>query len=432
MLEAVFRLRAHGTTVSRELAAGSATFLTMAYIIVVNPGILADTGMDRGALITATILASAIGTLLAGLWANVPFAMAPGMGLNAFFAYSLVIGEGVTWQTALGVVLVSGVVFGVLTLAGVRRHVIAAIPRELRLAIAAGIGLFITFIGCRNLGLIVDDPATLVALGRLDVSVALGLAGLLLIAVLEIRRVRGAILIGIVAVTGLGILLGEVDLPGRIVGPPPSLAPIALQMDLGAALQLGMWGAIFSFMFVDLFDSVGTVVACSYEAGLVGEDGQIARIDRVLEADAAATVIGALLGTSTTTTYIESGAGIAAGGRTGLASVATGVLFLAALVITPLVSIVPAFATAPALITVGVFMFRNVARVDFSRLESGIPAFLTIVLMPLTSSISTGLAFGFVAHVVAMVAAGRGRGVHPVMWGIGTLAVLDIVLTAVG
>jgi len=430
MLERLFKLQAAGTTASRELTAGAVTFLTMAYIIFVNPNILGETGMDRGALITATILAGAIGTLLAGLWANVPFAMAPGMGLNAFFAFSLVIGRGVTWQTALGVVFVSGAIFFILTLAGVRKYVIAAIPLELRLAIAAGIGLFITFIGCQGLGLIVDDPATLVSLGRFDTPVVLGLAGLLLIAVLEIRRIKGSILIGIVAVTILGIACGEVGMPERVVSAPPSLAPIFLQMDLGAALKLGMWGAIFSFMFVDLFDSVGTIVACSYEAKLVREDGRIERIDRVLEADAAATVIGAVLGTSTTTTYIESGAGIAAGGRTGLASVATGVLFLAALVITPLVGIVPGFATAPALITVGVFMFRNVARIDFTRLECGIPAFLTIILMPLTYSISMGLAFGFIAHIVAMAAAGRTRAVHPVMWGIGTLAVLDIVLTS--
>jgi AGZA family xanthine/uracil permease-like MFS transporter len=301
----------------------------------------------------------------------------------------------------------------------------------LRLAIAAGIGLFITFIGAQSLGLIVDDPATLVALGRLDTSVVLGLVGVLLIAVLEIRRVKGSILMGIVAVTVLGMVFGEVDLPAGVIGTPPSLAPIFLQMDVMAALKLGMWGAVFSFMFVDLFDSVGTVVACSYEADLVREDGSIERIDRVLEADAVATVIGAVLGTSTTTTYIESGAGIAEGGRTGLASVATGVLFLAALFFTPLVGIVPAFATAPALIIVGVYMFRNVARIDFSRHESGIPAFVTIILMPLTYSISMGLAFGFLTHIVAMLAAGKGRAVHPLMWVIGALAVLDIVLTAV-
>ena len=432
MLEKLFKIEARGSTVSREAAAGVTTFLTMAYIIFVNPNILGATGMDKGALITATILASALGTLLAGLWANVPFAMAPGMGLNAFFAFSLVLGKQVTWQTALGVVFISGVIFLVLTLAGVRRHIVAAIPLELRLAIAAGIGLFITFIGTQNLGLIVDNPATLVSLGTLNTPVILGLVGLLVIAVLEIRKVRGAMLIGIVLTTVLGVIFGQVSPPERFIDSPPSIAPIFMQMDLGAALRWGMWGSIFSFMFVDLFDSVGTIVACSYEAKLVKEDGSIEGIDRVLEADAVATVAGAVLGTSTTTTYIESGAGVAAGGRTGLANVFTAMLFLAALVVTPLIGMVPAFATAPALIMVGVAMFRNVSRIDFKNMEIAVPVFLTIILMPLTYSISMGLAFGFLASIVASVAAGKARRVHPVMWAIGVISVLEIVLAATG
>ncbi|MEN8006532.1 MAG: NCS2 family permease [Candidatus Krumholzibacteriota bacterium] len=432
MLERIFKLRDHDTNVSRETAAGVTTFLTMAYIIFVNPNILGAAGMDTGAVITATILAAAFGTLLAGLWANVPFAMAPGMGLNAFFAYSLVLGRQVSWQTALGVVFISGIAFLALTLLGVRKYVVAAIPVNLRLAIAAGIGLFITFIGLRNLGLIVDDPATLVALGPLGVPVLLGLAGLLVIIVLEIRGVRGSILLGILTTTLLGMVCGQVGWPDAVMSPPPSLAPVLFRMDLGGALQWGMWGAIFSFMFVDLFDSVGTIVACSYEADLVAEDGTIAKLDRVLEADAISTIAGALLGTSTTTTYIESGAGIAAGARTGLANVVTAGLFLVALLFTPLIGMVPAFATAPALIVVGVFMFRNVAVIDFRSFELGAPAFLTIVLMPLTSSISMGLAFGFVAHIIASVAAGRARAIHPVMWFVGVFSVLEIVLAALG
>ena len=430
MLERIFKLRDHGTTPSRETAAGITTFLTMAYIIFVNPNILGSAGMDKGAVITATILASAFGTLLAGLWANVPFAMAPGMGLNAFFAFTLVLGRQVSWQTALGVVFISGIAFLALTLLGVRKYIVAAIPVNLRLAIAAGIGLFITFIGLRNLGLIVDDPATLVTLGPLDAPVLLGLTGLLVIIVLEIRGTRGSILLGILAATLLGMAFGQVGLPDAVMSSPPSLAPVLFKMDLGGALQWGMWGAIFSFMFVDLFDSVGTIVACSYEAGLVAEDGSIAKLDRVLEADAISTIAGALLGTSTTTTYIESGAGIAAGGRTGLANVVTAGMFLAALLFTPLIGMVPAFATAPALIVVGVFMFRNVALIDFRSFAHGAPAFLTIILMPLTSSISMGLAFGFVAHIVASAAAGRARGIHPVMWFVGAFSVLEIVLAA--
>lgn len=429
MLEKLFKLTASGTTVGREVTAGTTTFLAMAYIIAVNPDILAVTGMDHGALITATILAAAFGTLLAGLWANVPFAMAPGMGLNAFFAYSLVLGRQVTWQTALGVVLVSGVVFLVLTVLGVRRHIVAAIPPPLRLAIAAGIGLFIAFIGFQKLGLVVDDPATLVALGHLDRTVVLGLVGLATIAVLQIRRIPGAMLLGIVLTTVLGIAFGVVPLPERWVAAPPSLAPILLQMDVAGALTWGLWGAVFSFMFVDLFDSVGTILACSHEAGLIREDGSVRRLDRVLEADAVATVAGALMGTSTTTTYIESGAGIAAGGRTGLASVVTAVLLATALVLTPIVAIIPSFATAPALVMVGVAMFRNVSRIDFTRVEDGLPAFLTIVLMPLTYSISMGLACGFVAWIVMAVARGRSRRIHPVTWGIGVFSFVDIVLS---
>ena len=431
MLDRFFKLRAQGTTAGREIAAGATTFLTMAYIVLVNPDILAAAGMDQGAVITATILAAAFGTLLAGLWANVPFAMAPGMGLNAFFAYSLVLGRGVSWQTALGVVFVSGVVFLLLTVLGVRRHVVAAIPAELRLAIAAGIGLFIAFIGLQKLGLIVDNPATLVGLGAFSTPVVLGLVGLALTVLLQIRSVPGALLLGIALTTALGVVFGEVAVPARLVGPPPSLAPILLQLDLVGALRWGLWGAVFSFMFVDLFDSVGTIVACSYEAELVREDGTIERLDRVLEADAVATVAGALLGTSTTTTYIESGAGIAAGGRTGLTSVTTAMLWLATLVVTPLIGMVPGFATAPALIMVGILMFRNVARIDLTRLDLAVPAFLTMVLMPLTYSIATGLAFGFVAYILTAVAVGRWRQVHPVMWGVGVLSVLDIVLAGV-
>ena len=323
---------------------------------------------------------------------------------------------------------VSGVLFLLLTLAGARRYIIAAIPVELRLAIAAGIGLFITFAGARSLGLVVDNEATLVGLGSFSRPVFLGLTGLMAIVLLEVRKVRGAILIGIVLTTVLGAVLGEVSLPGRVVSSPPSIAPLLLQMDIIAALKWGMWGAIFSFMFVDLFDSVGTIVACSYEAGMVRDDGTIEGIDRVLEADAVATVVGAALGTSTTTSYIESGAGIAEGGRTGLCNLVTGVLFLAALFFTPVIGVVPAFATAPALIIVGVYMFRNVAEIDFRDMAIGVPAFLTIILMPLTNSISTGLAFGFIATVAAAIGAGRARRLHPAMWLIAAMSVVDLAL----
>jgi AGZA family xanthine/uracil permease-like MFS transporter len=432
MLEKVFELKARGTNVRREIVAGAVTFLTMSYIMFFNPDIMSKTGMDKGALISATILAAAFGTLLVGLWANVPFAMAPGMGLNAFFTYTLVLGDKISWQQALGVVFLSGAVFLLLTLVGAREKIVAAIPLSLRLGAAAGIGLFITFIGLKNLGFIVASPATLVKLGAIDAKVGLGLLGLAVMGVLTVRKIRGAILIGIITATVVGAFVGLVDVSvlgeSGVVSAPPSIAPIMLKLDILGAMRLSLIGAIFSFMFVDLFDSVGTIVACSHEAGLIDRNGGIRKINRMLEADAIATVAGAMLGTSTTTTYIESGAGIAEGGRTGLASVVTGLLFLAALFVTPLIGIVPSFATAPALIMVGVFMFRSIGKIDMSDFCTALPAFLTIILMPLTYSISTGLAFGFVSHIVLSVAAGRGRSIGTVMWIIGALASADIMI----
>ena len=384
--------------------------------------------MDKPALITATCLAACFGTLLAGLWAKVPFAMAPGMGLNAFFTYTLVLGQGITWQTALGVVFVSGVVFLILTLAGIREKVVAAIPLSLRIATAAGIGLFITFIGLKNLGLVVDHPATLVSIGELTRPVLIGLGSLILITILEIRKVKGSILIGIFSATIAGILTGEVHLDA-IFSAPPSLAPLAFQLDILGALQWGLAGAIFSFMFVDLFDSIGTIVACSYEAGHVKEDGSIKNIDKVLEADAVATIAGALIGASTATTYIESASGIADGARTGLASVVTGCLFLLGLFCAPLIGAVPAFATAPALIIVGVFMFRCIKQIDFFDFKTAVPAFLTMILMPLTFSIATGLAIGFLSYVIIAVCCGDMKKISPVMWGVGLLSAINLAIT---
>lgn len=429
ILQKLFKLYLLKTNVRLEAIAGSTTFLAMSYIIFVNPDILSATGMDKGALITATILASVLGTLLAGLWANVPFAMAPGMGLNAFFAYSLVIGQKVSWQTALGVVFVSGIAFFILTLCGIRSKVVDAIPVYLRLSIAAGIGLFIALIGFQHLGLVVKNDATMISLGSISKPVMLGLVGLLITAVLEVRRIKGAILLGIIATTGLGLVFVDtVSMPEKVFSLPPSIAPIFFKLDIIGALKWGMWGAIFSFMFVDLFDSVGTIVACSYSADLVKDDGSIDRLDRILEADAVATVAGALLGTSTTTTYVESGVGIAEGGRSGLANLFTAILFFLALFVTPIIGIVPSFATAPALIIVGVYMFKHIKEIDFKDFEVAVPAFLTIVLIPLTYSISTGLSFGFIAHLLMKVSAGKIRDIHPVMWGIGAFATLNLIL----
>lgn len=425
----LFKLAENGTTVRSEIIGGITTFLTMAYIIFVNPMILSDAGMDKPALITATCVAAALGTLLVGLWANVPFAMAPGMGLNAFFTYTLVMGEELSWQTALGVVFVSGVAFLILTVAGIREKVVTAIPLSLRIATAAGIGLFITFIGLKNMGLIVDNPATLVSIGALSQPVIIGLLALVLITVLEIRKVKGSILIGIAAATIAGTLLGEVSMPEAVCSVPPSLAPIAFKLDILGALQWGLIGAIFSFMFVDLFDSIGTIVACSYEAGHVEEDGTIKRIDKVLEADAVATVAGSLLGTSTTTTYIESASGIADGARTGLSAVVTGVLFLIALFFAPLIGVVPGFATAPALVIVGVFMFRNIKQIDFTEMKTAVPAFLTMILMPLTFSIATGLTVGFLSHLIISIFCGDAKKISLVMWVVGLLSAVNLIVS---
>ncbi len=432
-----FELEKHNTSVKREFIGGLTTFLTMAYIIFVHPDMLSMTGMDKGALITVTCLASAIGTLLVALWVKAPLAMAPGMGLNAFFTFTLVLNEknGVSWETALGVVFLSGVFFLILTLTGVREKIINSIPLSLRLAVGAGIGLFITFIGLKNLGLVVASPATLVTMGEFSRPVILGLFGLILITVLEVRKIPGAILIGIVATYVLGIITGEVTLIQEnktviesIVSLPPSLEPILFKLDILGALKLSLVGAIFSFMFVDLFDSVGTIVACSYQADRIDKDGNIEDIDKILEADAAATLIGSCLGTSTTTTFIESASGIAVGARTGLASLFTALFFLLALFFAPIIGSVPTFATAPALVVVGVFMFRIIKEIDFSDFEVAVPAFLTIVIMPLTYSISNGISIGFISYLIIMIASGDIKKVSPLLWIISGLAVLNLVL----
>jgi AGZA family xanthine/uracil permease-like MFS transporter len=424
----MFKLKENNTNIRTEVIGGFTTFLTMAYIIFVNPMILSEAGMDKPALITATCLAACVSTLLVAFWAKVPFAMAPGMGLNAFFTYTLVLGQGLSWETALGVVFVSGVAFLILTLAGIREKVVSAIPLSLRIATAAGIGLFITFIGLKNLGLVVDNPATLVSIGPLTRPVLIGLCALILITILEIKKVKGSILIGIFSATAAGILFGEVHLDA-VFSAPPSLAPLAFQLDILGALKWGLAGAIFSFMFVDLFDSIGTIVACSYEAGHVEEDGTIKHIDKVLKADAVATIAGSLMGTSTTTTYIESASGIADGARTGLASVVTGCLFLVGLFCAPLIGAVPAFATAPALIIVGVFMFRNIKQIDFIDFKNAVPAFLTMILMPLTFSIATGLTVGFLSYVIIAVCCGDLKKISPVMWVVGLLSAINLAVS---
>jgi len=428
LLEKLFKLQQRSTTVRTEALAGVTTFLTAAYIVFVHPAILSRAGMDQGALTTVTCLVAAIATGLIALWANAPLMMAPGMGLNAFFTYSLVLGQGVAWPTALGVVFISGVMFLVLTWVGVREKVARAIPTSLRLATSVGIGFFIAFIGLQNLGLIVKSDAVLVQLGSFSPAVMLGLGGLILAVILEIRRVRGAILLAIIATTLVGILVGQAPLPEGVIAAPPSLAPLAFRLDILGALKLSLWSSIFSFMFVDLFDSLGTMLAVSREAGLTDDHGEVHNLSQMLQADAWATIFGALLGTSTTTTFIESASGVADGGRTGLTSIVTAGCFLLAMFFTPLIGAVPAFATAPALILVGIFMMRGISQIDFYNFEEAAPAFLTFILMPLTYSIATGLAFGFVTFVLIKLLLGKARELNPFLIGAAIFSLISLLI----
>lgn len=425
-MEKFFKFKQYNTTAKQEIIAGITTFLTMAYIVFVNPVMLSATGMEKGALITATCLSAAIGTGLTGLWVNAPFAMAPGMGLNAFFTYTVVMGQGATWQEALGVVFLSGVVFVILTVTGVRKALIEAIPTEMRLAVGAGIGLFIAFLGMQTMGLIVANPATLVGLGQFTTPVILGVIGFTVMAFLEVKRMKGGILLGIVVTTILGIILGEISVPTAIVSMPPSVMPVAFKLDIMGALRPALLGSIFSFVFVDLFDSLGTLLACANEAGLIDKNGKVDKIDKILEVDAASTMIGSVLGTSTVTTFVESASGIAAGGRTGLTAVTTAVLFILTLFFSPIIGVVPGFATAPALIVVGVFMFKNLLDIDLRNLETAIPCFLTIIMMPLAYSISIGIAFGFISYVAIKIFVGKANTVKPILWVVAVFSFLEV------
>jgi len=428
MLDRFFHLKEKNTSIRKEFIGGVTTFLTMAYIIFLHPNMLAETGMDKQALITVTCLASFAGTFLVALWANVPFALAPGLGLNSFFTYSLVLGMGIDWPTALGVVFISGILFLLLTFLGFREKLANAIPPSLRLAVPAGIGLLIAFIGFQNMGLIIKGENTILKLGSLNGTVLMSLGGFLLIIFLELKKIKGSILVGILFILFISIFLGYVHPPEAFFSTPPSMYPIAFQLNIGKALSIGLMGAIFSFLYVDLFDSLGTVIGCAYEADMVDKDGKIPKLDKILGSDAIATMIGSLIGTSTITTYVESASGIAAGARTGLASIFTAILFLFALFFAPVIGIVPGYATAPALIIVGIYMFKNIVNINFTRLTEGIPAFLTIILMPFTSSISTGLAFGFISYILLEVLTGNYRKISLILWIIGLLSTLNLII----
>jgi adenine/guanine/hypoxanthine permease len=423
-LERYFEFQQLGAAWRTEILAGCTTFMTMAYIVFVNPAILHETGMPLAAVTAATCLSAAIGSFLMGGFARYPIALAPGMGLNAYFTYSVVLKMGIPWQAALGAVFLSGVAFLLLTALGIRQLIIAAIPFELYAAVAAGVGLFIAFIGFRNSGIILPDPATTVTLGHLNTrSTALALFGLILIAALMAWRVRAAMLIGILATTVIGLLTGVAKWAPQTYH-LSDLAATAGKLDVGATLRLGFVEIVFVFLFIDLFDNIGTLVAVGKKANLFDKAHQIPRVNRILFSDAAATVVGSLTGTSTVVSYIESAAGVAAGGRTGVTAIVTGILFLAALFVAPVVGAIPAAATAPALIIVGSLMVGVLAEIEWQDPEIAIPAFLTMMTIPLTFSIANGLAFGFTAYTLLKVLRGKFRQVN---WFVYALTLLFVV-----
>ncbi|WP_421709843.1 NCS2 family permease [Algihabitans sp.] len=407
MLEKFFDLRGHGTTVKTEVIAGITTFLTMAYIAFVNPAILSDAGMDFGAVFVATCIAAAVGTLIMGLYANYPIALAPGMGLNAFFTYGVVLGMGHTWQVALGAVFLSGILFVILSILPVREWIINAIPKGLKMAISAGIGLFLGIIALKNAGIVVDHPATLVTIGDLTAWPALlALVGFAVMVALDRLRVPGAVIIGILAITAIGVLLGVSEFKG-IVDLPPDPSPTFLQLDLAGAFKIALLSVVFTFLFVDLFDTAGTLIGVAHRAGLLDPDGKLPRLRQALMADSSASVLGAAIGTSTTTSYIESASGIKAGGRTGLTAVVVALLFLLTLFFAPLAGTVPAFATAPALLFVACLMTRGLAEIDWEDVTEYAPAVLTALSMPLTFSIAHGIGLGFIAYAAVKILTGR-------------------------
>ncbi|MBP7579944.1 MAG: NCS2 family permease [Vogesella sp.] len=426
MLESFFKLKEHGTDVKTEVIAGFTTFLTMAYIVIVNPAILSITGMDFNAVFVATCLAAALGTAIMALVANYPIALAPGMGLNAYFTFTVVKGMGVPWEAALGAVFISGIVFLAVSLFKVREAIVNAIPQSLKFAISAGVGLFLAIIALKNAGVVVDHPATLLTMGNMhDPKVLLAILGFFIIVALEYRKVHGSIIIGVLAVTALSIMLGLSNFEG-IFAPVPSIEPTFMKMDLQGAMTAGLLGVIFVFFFVDLFDTTGTLVGVSHRAGLLDKDGKLPRLKRALMADSVAITAGAAMGTSSTTAYIESAAGTAVGGRTGLTALVVAILFLACLWISPLAKTVPAYATAPALCYVAVLMTRGLAEINWDDLTESAPAVMTAVAMPFTFSIADGIAFGFISYAVIKILAGRFADLKPAVLVIAGLWVVKL------
>ena len=413
----MFRIRETGSTVTTEILAGITTFVTMSYIIFVNPNILSSTGMDKNALMVVTCLASALGTFLMAILADYPIALAPGMGLNAFFAYAVVGAMGVSWKVALAAVLIEGAIFAVLTLTSIREAIMNSIPKSLKIGISAGIGLFVAFIGLQNAGIVVNNDATLLGLGSIrgNVPMMMSLAGLFIMAVLTALNVKGALLIGIIIITAVSAGLGLTEIPSAFVSTPPSIMPLFGQLDFSLIAQPNFWVVVFTFFFVDFFDTLGTLVGVCNRSGLLDENGNLPRAKGALMADALATMGGAVLGTSTVTSYVESSSGVAQGGRTGLASIVTALLFVGAIFFTPIVGIVPGYATAPALIIVGIYMMMSLRDVNYDDWTELVPSLLGFFMMPLAYSIATGIEFAIVSYVIIKILTGRYKDISLLM-----------------
>ncbi len=427
MLEKFFKLKENGTTPRTEIIAGITTFLTMAYILAVNPNILSAAGMDANALFTTTAIAAIVGTLVMALWAKLPFALAPGMGLNAFFAFSVVLGMGHTWQFALTAVLIEGVIFILLTIFNVREAIANAIPKSVRTAISAGIGLFIAFIGLQNAGIIVKHDATLVSLGDITSGTALlGLIGLIITSVLIVKKVKGDLLIGIILTALIGIPLGITQIKG-FVSVPPSIEPIFFKFEFSQIFTFDMLIIVFTFLFVDIFDTLGTLVGVSTKAGMLDKDGKIPNAKKAFMADAIGTTAGAMLGTSTVTTYVESAAGVSEGGRTGMTALITALCFAVALFFSPVFLAIPGAATAPALILVGLYMLSPIKELDFSNFSETIPAFICIIAMPLAYSIAEGITLGVLSYVLINMIAGNFKKLSIGMYILAILFILKYI-----
>lgn len=432
MLEKLFKLKENETNVRREVAAGIITFLTMSYILAVNPQILGATGMDKQALFTTTALAAIAGTLFMAIFANVPIAQAPGMGLNNFFAFTVVLAMGYTWQFALTAVIIEGFIFMILTLFNIREIIINNIPKALKEAIPIGIGLFITFIGLKSAGIVTGNPHTLVQLGNMaDPNVWIALLGLVIIAILLVKKVHGAILIGILASTVFALTLGKIQIPtGSLVSLPPSISPILVKFEWSQVVSFDMLIVVFTFLLVNLFDSMGTLIGVISKIGKSDEHGNFPQIQKALFADALGTIAGALLGTSPNTAYVESASGVAAGGRTGLTSVSTAFMFFLALFFAPVFLMVPAAATAPALIIIGLFMMSSVGKIDFNEMSDGLPAFITIIFMPFTYSIAQGIIFGMLSFTIVKLLSGKAKDISITMYILSLFFLLKLVLDA--